>query len=670
MSGESCTPYSLPNALYTLFLKGSGGMLRLLFKPFAYIYYLLQDGQRIKPTQKVYWIIGVLAVFLTMFEMWFNSIGIIKRLTMTIVFTSSMFTMAFLTSSASQKMSRLISIDYVFALLSFVSGVYFYFNSLRYADWIPGLSAVNNWDLFFGIVFFLLTLELMRRCVGFGLSIVVFLLIAYVFVGHLLSGTFSLPRQFEFNFFIERMIIGTDGIFGTPTYIAATYAFMFVLFGKLFQVSGGGQFFFDIAAAVSGKRIGGPAKVAVISSGMFGMVSGSPVSDVVTTGSVTIPMMKKMGYSSKFAAAVESTASTGGALMPPIMGAAVFMMAEFTAIRYVDIAISAVFAGLLYYFSVYMQVHFHSLKKGLVGLPADQIIGIIQAFRGGWQHLLSFGVLIGGLVAGYTPAYVATVTIITVIIVSWFKKETRLTPKRLVKAFIETCYATAPLVAAVAAAGIVIGSINLTGMAGKFSTLVMTIAGDNMFLILLVSMITCIILGMGMPVINAYILSAVLLAPSMVGAGIPTLEAHLFLIYYAAMSAITPPVAVACYAAASIAEVRPMSIATRAVRLGIVAFTLPYFFVYNPGILLQGPWNEVVYALIMSVIGVYLLACAMEGWFTKSLVLWQRIILGIAGVLTIIPGWLYDIVAFALIIYIFINIKIFNKDYSEMKTSN
>ena len=249
-----------------------------------------------------------------------------------------------------------------------------------------------------GFMLFVFTLELMRRVAGIGLSAVVFALLLYTFFGHLLTGTFA-HRQIPFELFIERMFISVEGIFSEPVQVAATYAFLFVMFGKFFLHAGGGQFFFNLAALVAGRRIGGPAKVAVISSGLFGTVSGSPTSDVVTTGSITIPMMKKMGYNPTFAGAVESVASTGGSILPPIMGSAVFLMAEFTAIPYLKLLKSALFMGLLYYFVVYLQVHFRSIRQGLIGIPKERSWAIKKTFTEGGQHVIPLIILVYALLS-------------------------------------------------------------------------------------------------------------------------------------------------------------------------------------------------------------------------------------------------------------------------------
>jgi TRAP transporter 4TM/12TM fusion protein len=602
-----------------------------------------REGQRVKPRGPLFWCIAAVAVPLTAWELWLGLRGAMQPLTIAMIFTCVLFTASFLTVTPSPKYTRTTLLDYGLALMSLVCGVYLVLQAPRYVEWISGISRFTTLDLVAGGTLLLLALELLRRCVGLGLSLVVYGLLAYVFFGHHLSGTFS-HREMDVPFFIEQMIISINGgIFSEPIQVAATYAFLFILFGRIIEAIGGGRFFFESAAALTGRKPGGVAKVAVVSSGMFGMISGSPAADVMTTGSVTIPAMRRLGYSARFAGAVESVASTGGSIMPPVMGAVVFLMAEFTGIKYGDIVLSAIPVAFLYYLSVYYQVHLRALRTGLVGLPEKEIPTMGSAFIAGWHNIIPFSVLVFFLIEGYTAAYVAAMGVIAAFVTSWIKRTTWLTPRRVVEICVSTIYALAPLVAAVASAGIVIGALNITGLSGKLSSLIFALTGGAPFLSLVVAAIVTIILGMGMPVVAVYALVAVLVAPVLVELGLGVFEVHFFLVYYAVLSAITPPIAIACYVASSIAETSPMAIARDAVKLGAVAFIIPFMFVYAPELLLLGPWWESLIAIITATIGVLFLCMALEGWgLGRTIRAPTRLILVGSGLMTLYPGVFTD----------------------------
>ncbi|MGB4782042.1 TRAP transporter permease [Candidatus Methylomirabilis sp.] len=602
-----------------------------------------REGQRVKPRGVLFWIIAAIAVPLTAWELWLGMRGAMQPLTIAMVFGCLLFTASFLTVTPSPKYTHTTLLDYGLAVVSLICGAYLVFQAPRYVEWISGISEFTTLDLLAGGTLLLLALELLRRCVGLGLSLVVYSLLAYVFFGHHLTGTFS-HREMDLPFFIEQMIISINGgIFSEPIQVAATYAFLFILFGRIIEAIGGGRFFFETAAALTGRKPGGVAKVAVVSSGLFGMISGSPAADVMTTGSVTIPAMRRLGYSARFAGAVESVASTGGSLMPPVMGAVVFLMAEFTGIKYGEIVVSAIPVAFLYYLSVYYQVHLRAMRTGLVGLPENEIPTMRSAFTAGWPNIVPFAILVYFMLEGYTAAYVAGMGVIAAFVISWIKRSTRLTPRRVVEVCVGTIYALAPLVAAVASAGIVIGALNITGLSGKLSSLIFALTGGDIFLSLLVAAIITVILGMGMPVVAVYALVAVLVAPVLVELGLGVFEVHFFLVYYAVLSAITPPIAIACYVASSIAEASPMAIARDALKLGAVAFVIPFMFVYAPQLLLVGPWWESLVAVTTATIGVLFLCMALEGWaLARSIGVPARLILAASGLMTLYPGAISD----------------------------
>lgn len=528
-------------------------------------------------------------------------------------------------------------IDHALSALAVASLVFFVIEMDDIAVRISLFDELSPSYYFFGLSIILLSLEAARRTVGLGLTIVVLAFMAYNLFGHLLDGPMS-HGYISLMHLIDLTAFTTDGLFGVPLQVTATYAFMFVLFGTLLEKAGGGDFFFDMAAVFTGRRVGGPAKVAVISSAMFGTISGSPTSDVVTTGAVTIPMMKRLGYDDEYASAVEVTASTGGSILPPVMGSAVFIMAEFTGIAYLDIAIACIFPAILYYFGVYMQVHLRSLRLGHRGLPEDRIPTFRATMRRGGLFLIPLATLVTALVLHYTPTYVALFGVVSVLL-AWLVKRQGFTPVALYDALAQTTFNMVAVTGACAVAGLVIGGITMTGLAGKVSDLILMLAGANMLLSLVIGGACVILLGMGMPTPAAYALAAALIAPTFVQKfGIPVLQAHLFLLYYAVLSAITPPVAVAAYAASAISGRNPLGIAVAACRLSVAAFVLPFALVYDPGILFEGSLLQVTAGVCSALAAVVLISIAAEGYFKRPLSAPVRLLTGASGLTYLAPG--------------------------------
>ena len=555
------------------------------------------------------------------------------------LFLSGMMALGFLTTGAFEDSSseRPTRPDLALALASVAVGLYFAVHAGRIVDRIVLLDPLSGADLFFATLVFLLTLEITRRATGLGLTAIVLVFVAYNLLGDRLSGVLQ-HGEIGFQHFLEITVFTTDGIFGLPVRVAATYAFMFVLFGTLLDACGGGRFFFDFAAAISGRKAGGPAKIAVVSSGMYGMISGSPTADVVTTGSITIPIMKRLGYSGRYAGAIEVAASTGGSIMPPVMGTAAFIMVDFTGIEYREIAFAALFPALLYYLSVYAQVHFSARRRGLGQLAEDRIPRMGATLRDGGMFLVPLVVLTVALLYSYTPTMVAVYGCLAVLAVAVLRPSTRVGPIALVKVLSETCYRMVPVAGACAAAGLVIAGITMTGLAAKLSHLVYGITGAELLPTLLVAAAVTTVLGMGMPTPSAYILAAALTAPMVEQLGVPTLVTHMFILYYAVMSALTPPVAVAAYAAASIAEDNPLYIAALAVKFALAAFVVPFVFVYAPALLLQGEWQETLLTLGTAIPGFIILAAAIEGFMFRPLAPWQRLLLAAAGFALVLPS--------------------------------
>ena len=607
-------------------------------------------GARRRPEGIYYWVFTPFAVAVGLYVISAATFIIIAPWTLTVLFFSGIAALGFLTTGAFEHSisTRPTVIDIVLALLSVAVGIYFGFQASEIVERIVLLDELTTWNIFFGTLVFVLTLEVTRRSTGLGLTALVLIFVFYNLWGDQLSGVLQ-HGKIDYAHFIEITVFTTDGIFGLPLRVAATYAFMFVMFGTLLQACKGGEFFFNFAAAIAGRHPGGPAKVAVISSGMYGMVSGSPTSDVVTTGSITIPIMRRLGYRGAHAGAIEVAASTGGSIVPPVLGTAAFIMVDFAGVEYRDIAIAALIPAILYYVSIYSQVHFSSLRLGLGSLSKEQIPRFITTMRNGGLFFVPLIVLTVALLKGYTPTMVGVFGSFTVLVVAMLKSETRIGLLNLFNVLSETCYRMVPVAGACAAAGLVIGGITMTGLAGKFAHVVYGITDAQMLPTLALTAVVTIVLGMGMPTPSAYILAAALMTPILTKLGIPTMGAHMFVLYYAVMSALTPPVAVAAYAASSIAEDNPLYIALLAVKFALAAFIIPFAFIFGPELLMVGAATSILFSLVTAIVGLIVIASAVEGYFTEPLSFFTRIILAIGGLALVAPNILAGGIGFILV---------------------
>jgi len=611
---------------------------------------IIGEGRRLNPGGALGALIATLSVLASGIVTWLALFGTASEHLQISWFIFLVFPIVFLTTTVSRRFERLGIADYALAVVAAAVGLWFILNDGRYQAWAAGFTKLNPGDVAAGTALVLLSVEMCRRCVGLGLTVIVGILVAYVAFGHHLTGSFR-HDGVTYDYFLEMLTVTTDGIFGTPLYVSASYAFLFVLFGNFFVVAGGGQLFFDFAAAFTGRLVGGPAKACIISSAFYGSISGSPVADVATTGPISIPIMRRIGISAERAGAIEAAASTGGALLPPVMGAVAFLMADFTGIPYNLIAWYATAPCIGYYVGVYALVHFEARRFDLGRVPEDQIIGIRLALKNNWPSLLPIAALIWLLIAGYSAAYVAAGSTVSVLVASWLKRGTAIGPRRFVQACVETCHSMVPLAAAVAAAGIIIGSIELTGLSGKFTLLLFQASGGYFIPSLIIAAIVLVLLGMGMPTTGVYIMGIALLAPVLVSKfHVPLLEAHMFMLFYASMSAITPPVAVACFAAASIAGTSPFKIAPYACKLSVGGFALPFFFIFNPGILKQGTVIQVLSDCFIGMALVVTLSLALHGWVIKRRIpLPLRLFIFAAGIGMMYPDWLVQYVLAAVV---------------------
>jgi len=554
------------------------------------------------------------------------------------IFIAITFPIAFLTTTAYKDRKSLAWTDIVLAALSFVVAGYYIVYAGKFLNWSRGFTQPTLADVVVGFTLLGLVIELCRRSVGWGLTGLVIVLLLFTFFGEWMPGPL-MHKNFGIAYFIEMMTVMQIGIFGAPLEVAATYAFLFVLFGSFYQKAGGGQLFFELAGAVTGRMRGGAAKACVTASGLYGSVSGSPTADVATTGPLTIPLMIRLGIPAARAGAIEATASSGGAMLPPVMGAVAFIMSDLTNIPYATIAWASLLPACLYYASIYLLVHNEAVRNDESRMPEDQIVPLATALATGWRHLLPLGSLIGLLVSGFTPVYVAAGSTAAVIVLSWIDPKSAIGPRRFVECCTDTITQLVPLVGAVAAAGVVIGSIEISALAGKFTLMITALSGGLLIPTLILAAVFLILLGMGMPTPAVYIMGAALLAPVLRGHfNLPEMQVHLFMLYFACLSAITPPVAVANFAAGAIAGVNPMSLGPHAVKLAIGGFILPFYFMFNPGLNMEGGILKIAEAVFFGGAMVTFASFAFQGTLGLRPIAWPlRLVLFACGVATVSP---------------------------------
>lgn len=554
------------------------------------------------------------------------------------IFIAITFPIAFLTTTARRDREKLAWTDMALAAVSFAVALYYIVLDYRFLNWSRGFSQPTTADVVVGFTLLVLVIELCRRCTGWGLTSLVLVLLAFTFFGHLMPGPLK-HENFSVAYFIVEMTVMTSGIFGSPLEVAATYAFLFVLFGNFYEKAGGGTLFFELAGAITGRMVGGAAKACVTASGLYGSISGSPTADVATTGPLTIPIMKKMGIPAARAGAIEATASSGGAMLPPVMGAVAFIMSDLTNIPYATIALASLLPALLYYASIYILVHNEAVRNNEAPMPEDQIVRLNVALARGWRHLLPLGALVGLLMLGYTPVYVAAGSTAAVIVLSWFWPAGAIGPRRFVQCCTDTITQLVPLVGAVAGAGVVIGAIEISALAGKFTLLITYLSGGLLVPTLVLAAVFLILLGMGMPTPAVYITGAALLVPVLRQQfNLPEMQVHLFMLYFACLSAITPPVAVANFAASAIAGVNPMALGGHAMKLAVGGFVLPFFFLFNPGLNMEGGPVSVTTAVIFGAAMVTFASLALHGFLGRRTIAWPpRLVLAGCVVGTIVP---------------------------------
>ena len=513
-----------------------------------------------------------------------------------------------------------------------------------YINFIMRFGRPSQWDTIITTMMVLLTLEAARRVTGKALPTLAIIFIAYALFGRNLPGMFA-HRGYTWPQLADTMI-STEGIFGTSVSVAASYIFLFILFGAVMNKSGLGQFFNDLAMALAGSAKGGPAKVSVIASACLGTVNGSAVANVCTTGPFTIPLMKKCGYSKEFAGAVESAASVGGQVLPPVMGAAAFIMAEILAVPYSNIIVWAAIPTLLYFVGVMVQVHLRAEKTNLIGVPKDQLPRVRDVMRKGGHLLLPLLFLLYMLFfSGKTVIFSAFWTIIVTIAVSWIRKETRMGPKAILEAFADGAKQTISVAVACACVGMIVGVFAKTGFGLNMADAIIRLGSVNLLLTLVFTMLTCMVLGLGVPSIPAYIITSTIAAPALAKLGILPAAAHLFAFYFAMFANITPPFGLVSFAAAGLSGGDPIKTCFQAVKLAIAGFIVPFIFVYSPSLMLiNTTFFGGVWVTATAVIGVCLMGIAIEGYLFTKVIVPIRLLAVFGSLVLIVPGLRSDLI--------------------------
>lgn len=588
------------------------------------------------------WIVTILAISLTLFQLYTALKGPYVTLIQGAVHLAGGLSIIFILYPFKSSMVKKKGVpwyDGVLALLSLTVNFYIVFEYERLISNQVKILGYSTLDIIVATLGVVLVLEATRRAVGLPIVIIAIVALLYGLLGYVFPIQAFQHSGFTFDRLMTSMFFNTEAIFGTPLRISSTFIFLFLFFGVMLTKTGIGKFFNDLAFSATGRMTGGTAKAAVAASGLQGMVTGSSVANTVSSGSFTIPMMKRAGFKPEFAAATEASASTGGQIMPPVMGAAAFIMASNTGTAYKEIIIIALIPAILYFLGVFLGAHFEAKKQGIHGLPKDQL----PPFKGIAKRLdllAPLFVIIGLLYLGYTANTAALWGIATAFIVSLFRKDTRMSPKAILDVLEQGARVALPVIAACATAGIIAGIVTMTGLGGKITGGIIELSGGSFFLTLFFTMIACLLLGMGLPTTANYVVTAALAAPALMSFDVPLIAAHFFVFYFGIVADITPPVCLAAYAGAGIAKANPMKAGVVAFKLSIAAFIIPYVFVSNPVLLLQGDWTwgSLLPVLITAILGMVAISASLMNFFVAKMNMIERIILFASGIAMAYPN--------------------------------
>ena len=598
-------------------------------------------------------LVALIAIGMSCFHFYTSGFGLLlaqKQGAVHLAFTLCLVFLLYPASSKQSKTSGIPFYDFILGAVGVASAMYLvvFFNELTTRAGLP-----TQTDLIMGFLLIVTLLEATRRISNPVLPCLAIVALLYCYFGRSLPEMIA-HRGFSVPRIVNHMFLGTEGIFGTPLEVSSTFVFMFILFGSVLEKTGLGKFIIDLSMALAGWSTGGPAKVAVVSSGLMGTVSGSSVANVCTTGMFTIPLMKSVGYEPHFAGAVEAVASTGGQIMPPVMGAAAFIMAQILGVPYMEVVLAAVVPALLYYFAVMVQVHFEATRLGLKGLPFSQLPPLFPLLKSKGFLLIPLIAIIYFLLAGFTPLKAAFNGILVSFVLSWLNKETRLTPTRIIEAFESGARGAIGVACACATVGMIVGMGTLTGLALRIANAIVALAGGSKILTLFFTMLASLLLGMGLPTTANFIVTSTMAAPALFLLGVPPMAAYMFVFYFGIAADLTPPVALAAYAGAGIAGSDPMKTGITAFKLALAGFIVPYIYVYNPILLfINVDPLTMVQAICTALIGVFLLAMSTIGFFKAHMPWYLRItaFVGALGLLT--PGTITDLCGLAVLVVIY-----------------
>ncbi len=630
-------------------------------------------------------LVALIAVAMSCFHFYTSGFGLLlaqKQGAVHLAFTLALVFLLYPASSKQSKTSGIPFYDFILGAIGVASALYLvvFFNELVTRAGLP-----TQTDLIMGFLLIATLLEATRRISNPVLPCLAIIALLYCYFGRSMPDMLA-HRGFNVARIVNHMYLGTEGIFGTPLEVSSTFVFMFILFGAVLEKTGLGKFIIDLSLALAGWSTGGPAKVAVVSSGLMGTVSGSSVANVCTTGMFTIPLMKSVGYEPYFAGAVEAVASTGGQIMPPVMGAAAFIMAQILGVPYIEVAIAAVVPALLYYFAVMVQVHFEACRLGLRGIPWKQLPPLGPLLKSKGFLLIPLIAIIYFLLAGYTPLKAAFNGILVSFVLSWLNKETRLTPAKLYDAFQSGARSAIGVACACATVGMVVGMGTLTGLALKIAGAIVAMAevspdgslaalGASLFSLapgaevtaetaalaltkiftLFFTMIASLILGMGLPTTANFIVTSTMAAPALFLLGVPPMAAYMFVFYFGIAADLTPPVALAAYAGAGIAGSDPMKTGVTSFKLALAGFLVPYIYVYNPMLLfIDVEPFYMAQAICTALIGVFLLAMFTIGYFKAHLAWYMRVLAFVGAICLLIPGTMSDLFGLAVLGVIYV----------------
>ena len=612
-------------------------------------------------------VISALCILLSLFHIYVAVSSSITIVQQRVLHTMGILLLYFLSqcSKTVQQKSWKFVINVVFSAVVVVTAVYFLRGTTLSALSKRGIMGITQTDVVFGVLLVLTVLYISSRTVGWALTGLSLVFIVYAFFGPYMPSMIA-HKGYDLNQIVSYLAWTTESIFGTCIGASVSFVALYIIFGELLNSFGAGQFFIDIAYALTGRMKGGPAEAAVVSSALMGSINGSAVANVVTTGTFTIPLMKKVGYQPAFAGAVEAVASTGGQLLPPVMGAAAFVMADLTGIPYSKIIIAAAVPGLLYYLSLGVAVYLEADKNKLGCEDESRLPKIKEVLKNGWFHAIPILVLIVALMGfGYSAnmsAILAMIALLVVCVPRIIIKEKRFPVKELSESLISAAKETVSVVIACACAGIVIGVVSMTGIGVKFTTIVFRVSGGNLFLMLAMIMFACIIMGMGLPSTAAYIIAASVGAPALIQAGIPELAAHLFVFYFAIISFITPPVAMSAYAAAGIADSKIGETGIKAFLLGLSGFIIPFMYVYRPELLIvDTPFLPSLWVIIVAAVSTALMSVVTIGYLTRRLNWIERTLFGAAAVCLVLPVFWADTVGLTLTVIMLAYVLYFGK---------